>query len=212
MTRIYLIRHGNSEANDRLEYAGHTDSKLTKLGLAQAQTLKEFFKDKKVDVVYSSDLQRAYQTVKVVADMFNLPVIPVEDLRELYGGDWEGIPYEDLPTKYPKEFYLWRNSMQDLITPNGESIKELTIRVSNAIRKIVSENEGKNIVIGSHGGSIRTFIAKELNNDTKAISLLGWVPNCSVSTIDYENGVFKEIEIGNDKHVGELASNLPKEV
>ncbi len=212
MTKIYIVRHGYSVANDELIFAGFLDSELNETGLKQAQTLKEFFKDKKVDKVYSSDLRRAFDTVKVVADFFNLEVIPCKELRELYGGDWEGIKYEDIATKYPNEFYFWRNKMQDLVTPNGESIQELAERVSKAIREIAEDNDGKTVVIGTHGGAIRAFIAKELKKDTKAMSVLGWVPNCSVSTIEYENGKFKEIEIGNDKHVGNLATNLPKEV
>ena len=213
MTKLYIVRHGNAISNEKLVYAGHSDYDLTEIGLKQAQTLKTFFKDKKVDKVYSSDLIRAYKTVKVVADMFDLEVITSQNLRELYGGDWEDMKFEDIAKNYPKEFSVWRNEMHKLQIPNGESIVNLAKRVSFEIRKIAEENDGKTVVIGSHGGSIRSFIATELSNFTNTpISLLGWVPNCSITTVEYENGQFKCIEIGNDEHVGSLSTNLPKEV
>ncbi|MBQ7935479.1 MAG: histidine phosphatase family protein, partial [Clostridia bacterium] len=108
MTTLLLIRHGQSEANIKNLFAGHTDAELSPLGKQQAQVTARYIKDNyQVDRVYASDLQRAYETGKATADRYGLEVIAVEGMREIFGGDWENLSYELLEKEYAEAYDIW---------------------------------------------------------------------------------------------------------
>ena len=102
-TILYIVRHGFSLANAGKVFTGHTNVGLSELGLKQASHITEYFEDKKVDVIYASDLDRAYDTVKGVADNKNLEIIKSKNLREIFAGEWEGKTFSELMEKYPEE-------------------------------------------------------------------------------------------------------------
>lgn len=91
MTKIILIRHGESEANSLGVIAGWRDYRLTALGLAQAEETAAHLADEKIDLICSSDLIRAYETAEANAKRRCMTVYAYPELRETYCGDWEGI-------------------------------------------------------------------------------------------------------------------------
>ena len=99
-THIFLVRHGQSIGNEKREFLGHTDKDLSSLGYEQAARTAEFLAYEDIDVVYSSDLIRAYNTAIPHADMRNLKVIPEKALREIFAGKWEGMRVEDIISEY----------------------------------------------------------------------------------------------------------------
>ncbi len=203
MTKLLIIRHGQSEANANLFFAGHFNAELTDLGQKQAECTAQFILDNyKVDTVYSSDLTRAFKTGKAVADLFDLEVITDEGLREIYGGDWEGQPYAGV-LENNKDFQHWREDVGTARPTNGESVAELYERVYNMICKIAEENVGKTVVIATHGMVIRTL---ELHISARGLEYLKnipWVTNASVSEFDYENGRLYAVKISQNNHLKE---------
>ncbi|MGC8868635.1 MAG: histidine phosphatase family protein, partial [Sulfurihydrogenibium sp.] len=91
MKKIYLCRHGESEYNAKKIVQGHIDTNLTEKGIKQAQSLAEFLKDKNIQKIVSSDLKRAYQTAKTVAEVLGLTVHVDQRIREMHFGTWEGL-------------------------------------------------------------------------------------------------------------------------
>ena len=84
---IYLVRHGQSETNVSDTFAGQLNTPLSELGMKQSNCLLEFFKNVKIDEIYSSVLQRAYDTIKPVADALNIKIKTDDRIKEIYGGD-----------------------------------------------------------------------------------------------------------------------------
>ena len=101
MTEIYIVRHGETEGNQVMEFNGQHNTMLTETGYKQAELLGEYFKDKRVDSVYSSDLTRAYETAQPLSNIHNKTVIMDERLREINGGDWQGVSLLTLRTCIP---------------------------------------------------------------------------------------------------------------
>ena len=96
MTRLVIIRHGQSEANANYIFAGHSDFDLSELGKDQAKLAAEYlFKRIKPDAIYSSDLLRAYHTATPVGEIFNMPVIKEKGFREIFAGAWEGLSFAE---------------------------------------------------------------------------------------------------------------------
>ena len=214
MTRLLFIRHGQSESNLNGSFTGHTNVALTDLGRRQAEATAEYVVNTyAVDAVYASDLQRAFNTGKAVADRLGLTVQPHQGLREIFAGQWEGMPFTYLAATYPETFSnVWRNDIGNSICDGGESVAQLQQRVSAAAREIAEANDGKTVVIATHATPIRTMECLCRGQGLSLMQSIPWVANASVTEIHYENGIFTEIVSSYDKHLGNMVSNLPSNV
>ena len=214
MTRILLIRHGETWANREKIFAGYTDAKLTDVGYEQARrTAKYVISHYDVDVVYASDLQRAFETGKEIADNLGIEVIPEIGLREIFGGAWENVAYEALVNLYPKEYVeLWMRDIGKSRCVGGESVVEMGQRVMETITKIALENEEKTVVVATHATPIRAVQCLIEYENCERMAEIPWVSNASVSEIEYCDGKWKCIAMGLDEHLGELCTVLPSTV
>ena len=108
MTKLLIIRHGQSEANLQGVFVGHTNSPLSDLGKQQAEVTAEYIVSNfHVDAVYASDLERAFYTGKAVADRLGLSVTAVKGMREIFAGDWETVKFDTLSAEYGEPYQLW---------------------------------------------------------------------------------------------------------
>ena len=210
--RIYLVRHGESVTNHTRVFAGQTDVELTELGHRQAACVTEFFKDISIEAVYSSDLSRAMDTVRGVAEQHGLPLVPEKGLRELYAGQWEGCAFEELPERYPAEFEVWRNDIGNARPVGGESTAEAAKRADATLRRLAAQHLEGPLVAATHGGIIRGLLALWITGSVAAMRSMEWAPNASVTVVDFEDDEFRVVEPGIVTHLGELVTELPKTV
>lgn len=197
MTRLIFVRHGQSEANEKGFFAGHTDVTLTPLGLKQAEELKGFIlKNYKIDGVYSSDLTRACQTIQPTAEGLNLPIIKDESLREINGGKWEGLSIEEIAERYPNDYFTWHSDIGLSCCTGGESVKELQKRAIAAVSKIATENSGKTLLICTHGCFLRAMQCYWQDSTLEQMKDVEWVPNASVTEVIYDNGGIRTLRVG----------------
>ncbi len=213
-TTVILIRHGQSEANIARTFAGHTDAPLSPLGLRQAEATADFIKENHtVDAVYASDLSRAYRTAEATALRFGLSVTPEPAFREIFAGDWEGVSFDALNERYPREYTeVWRGNIGRAVCTGGESVMQLADRVFARLDSIVRQSEGKTIVIGTHATPIRCVQWILSGDDPDGMIRIPWVSNASVTILTHEDGKYKLASVGLCDHLGELKSGLPKNV
>ena len=212
MTKIILVRHGESEGNLEKKFLGHTDLDLSPNGYKQAELLRKHFENIDIDVIYSSDLIRAYNTIKPVSDMKNIPIITSEKLREIYAGEWEKKRFDDLEIEYEEEYNIWKNNIGFSRCTGGESVADLQERVYEEITRIVKENDGKTICIATHSTPIRTFIAKCSGYSLAEINKIKWVANASLSVFEFSNDKFIQKEINYVDHLEDMVTGFPKNV
>ena len=208
-TRIYMVRHGQSQANERDVFLGHTDLDLTKKGCEQALATAKYLSQIPVDRLYSSDLKRAYHTAEATAELLHLPIEKREALREIFCGEWENQPFAKLETEYKESYGVWLQNIDEAHPEQGESVLQLKARIVASVENIAKENEGKTVFIFSHATPIRCFGAYCKGVRVKD---LPWVSNASVSYFEYENGLFSLIEYGKDDFLGAAVTALPKNV
>lgn len=210
MTKFLIIRHGQSTANLEERYAGWYDAPLTELGRKQAAITTDYIlKNYHVDAVYSSDLIRAVETVKEIAARANVPLVKEKALREIDGGEWEEKQVEEIAREYPEQAYLWKTDIGKACPTGGESFAELQVRIDSALRKIAAENDGKTVVVASHGGAIRTMQCLFENVPIEDMRKVPWTPNASVSEVNYENGKYTPVRLGYTGHLGTLITEIP---
>ena len=154
---ILLIRHGETAWNAVRRLQGHTDIPLNDEGARQAGALTQALAAERVDVLVSSDLQRAMQTAQAVADQYDgLRVQTDEQLRERCYGVFEGMLYAEIERQYPAEYALWQARDIDAVMPAGqreaESFRQFYQRAIDGIAGWARRHPGRTIAIVAHGG------------------------------------------------------------
>lgn len=184
MTRILLLRHGQSVTNLEKRYTGQADVPLSELGEEQARLAGAYIlQNYGVDAVYASDLCRAVNTAAPVADALGLPVHIDPDLREIHVGCWTGIPFEEIARLWPKEREENLRGDTDFRFAGGESYGDLRRRTERAIRKIVAENPGKTVLVATHGGFVRSFLCWMRGLPVERRKELGAIVNNATLTV-----------------------------
>ena len=213
MTKLILVRHGESIANHNHYFAGQTDVDLYDTGFGQANCTAKFVADNyKIDKIYSSDLLRAFNTAKPLGELLSLPIETNVNLREIFAGDWEAKDFDYLQNNYKAEYETWMNDIGAAVCPNGESVEALKERVVPYFQKLANENEGKTLAIATHATVIRSFMTYIKYGSIENMKAVPWVTNASVTEVEYENGKFSLGKVSEDKHLGEIKTHFPSNV
>ena len=183
--KLYLFRHGETDWNKEGRIQCCIDIELNENGLKQAKINAKNLKDKGIEHVYASPLKRAYKTGEILADEIGAGIEIVEDLKELIGGDCEGLTRQQIIERIGEENYeLFAHSRQenmDFGYPNGETKREVRNRITKAIENICKTTPYNTIAIASHGFVLREFIR---NTDFEDDST---PKNCEIVEAEYEN-------------------------
>ena len=213
MTRLLLIRHGESQANRSSFFAGQTDVPLEEKGLFQARVTADYIVSSyTVDKVYASDLCRAYDTGKAVADQLGQKVIPDPRLREIYAGKWQGRKFTDIIAQYGSDYQVWLTDIGNCVCTEGESVAQLGQRVLEALTDIARANPGKTVAIATHATPIRAVQCLLEGHSLDRMKDIPWVSNASVTEITYAGGVWTLEMIGRDSHLSDLKTTFSANV
>jgi probable phosphoglycerate mutase len=153
LTRFIVVRHGETQWNLESRIQGHGDSALTSRGLEQADAIARRLAGEAFDVLVSSDLGRALQTVQAIGRATNREVVADARFRERNFGCCEGITYAELHERYPDGFgrHLQDND-PDLRLPDAETRREFYARIAGSFEELAAEHPGKTVLVVCHGG------------------------------------------------------------
>ena len=159
--KLIIVRHGESRFNVERRVQGWKDAPLTERGRNQAERVADRLKDVKIDAIYASDLCRAFDTAKKIAEFHGLTVTPVKDFREQCFGDLEGFLRPEADKIAPNAFEN-REKDPDFVMPgtNGESFNMMADRVKKALDKIIGSHPDQTVLVVTHGGPKRAMLYK----------------------------------------------------
>jgi alpha-ribazole phosphatase len=157
-TKLYLIRHGETEQNKTGILMGSTDTPLNDQGRLQAATLGERINALEVDSIFSSPLSRAVETAGLVFGK-EAAIITDSSLQEFHFGEWEGMHFSEIAAQYPEIWQLWLKDWELTQIPGAEAFAAFKHRVINFVSEVVTYNPGKRVALVSHGGCIRSLLA-----------------------------------------------------
>ena len=173
VTRLLLVRHGETEWNRVGRWQGHADPPLNETGRRQAAELAERLAGDGIAAVYSSDLARARETAGAAADRLGLDVVEDPALREIDVGSWSGLTRAEVAEQYPEGFARW---LAGEIGHDGETREQLTERVVAATTAIAVRHEGETVLVVTHGGVIRALRRHASGDPEAAVANCGTVP------------------------------------
>jgi len=176
MSRICLVRHGETDWNTKKRLQGREDTKLNENGIEDAKKCANCLSKGKWDVIISSPLIRAVTTAKIIKDELKIEDFIIEaDFIERDFGEASGMSYEDRNTKFP-----------DGIIPKSESREKLLFRVMKALNKVAHTFPEKNVIIVSHGGVINAILSHLTDNEYGSKKTI--LKNGSISLLNYNDG------------------------
>lgn len=204
MTELLLIRHGETEWNVEKRLQGHLDVALNREGVRQASALGRRLLDEPFDAIFSSDLQRAFDTAQGIAIPRGMTVQLEPDLRERCFGAFEGLLHPEIGERYPEDYAAWKQRDIDARYPSGErhaeTLREFSARSIACINRVASTGGYRKIVIVTHGGVLDSVYRHAMN--------LGYehprdfdVLNAGINRVTWDGATFRIVQWADVSHL-----------
>ena len=150
MTKVYVVRHGQTAWNLEEVFRGRMDIPLDETGKKEVHLAGKALKDETLHAIYSSPLSRSMETAENIAKFQNIEVKPLEAIIDISYGEWEGVSLAEVQKKYPDLCALWLKEPHKVRFPNGESLEQVRVRTQNAIENLLEKHENDNIALVAH--------------------------------------------------------------
>ncbi|MDQ7038517.1 MAG: histidine phosphatase family protein [Aquificota bacterium] len=198
MKRFYLVRHAQSELNEKGVFQGRLDSDLTPLGFVQARLVAGFLKDKGIKRIVSSPQRRAYKTALIIGDVLSLEVDLDDRLREMSFGDLEGKSFWDLMEREREMIVSWLKDPVRFPLPTQEPVEAFEKRVSSFVEDMVSWEEDTVAVI-AHGGTLHAIVCLTTGLDLSRLWRIH-MDNASITLLEFD-GSFRIAYLNRKCHL-----------
>lgn len=209
LTRICLVRHGETAWNAERRLQGHTDIPLNDTGLAQARATAESLSSQRFDAAYSSDLTRARQTAAAIAERCGLAPTLDARLRERHYGSFQALTYDEARARFPEDYHRFETRDPDFRFPQGgESLLEFAGRIGTTLEGIARSHPGGTVLIVTHGGVLdivhRLATGKPLGAPRDFT-----IPNAALNWIGWRDEAWSLIAWAEQAHLGRALDELP---
>ena len=210
VTKLFLVRHGQSAGNAEGRFGGHGPTPLSPLGEQQAERTARVLAKEGITAIYSRDLPRAVQTARPLADLMDIPVIQSRAFRERHVGVLEGLTFDESKAEYPDDYYALVNRNIHHVITEGESYRDLLRRITVELRSILRNNPGGRIAIYSHTGAIcfmTLYLLGAINRNTRQTP---WIvtSNCGINRFEVRGPRNVRVLALNDtRHLSQITGN-----
>ena len=184
MSKLFLIRHGESEWNILKKIQGQEDVPLSSNGIVQAEKVAKRLLKEKIHHIYSSDLKRAYDTAKVIGSSLNIKVNKLEELREINFGSWQGLTSKEVQESHRDHHLIWMTNAHKLSISGAETLLDVQERMIKVTRELIVRHPDENLLLVSHGSAIKTLILGLLDIDLAVYNKMT-IGNVSISVIEF---------------------------
>ena len=203
MKTIFLLRHCAIADDHRDRFVGQIDPPLSPAGRLAAARIGSALRQQRIEAIHCSDLQRARQTVALIAAGGALPISATRALREIALGRWEGMPRSEVAERFPSEYAQRGADLAHYRVEGGESFADCQRRVLAAWREIVASDARRIVVVG-HAGANRALICAllgrpldglfSITQDYGAVNIVAQHgETCAVLRINADAGEFTDV-------------------
>ena len=204
MTELILIRHGETDWNRELRFQGQLDVPLNATGLEQARRVAERVAQESMQLLVSSDLQRALQTAQAVAGRVQAPA-PLLDaaLREQHFGIVEGLQVADIKSRYADAWAQWVRFEADFAFQGGESTRVFHARVLAALRALARQHAGQTLAVVTHGG-VLDMVYRSARGLPLSGPRVSEIPNAGLNRVRVRGEAIEIVDWADTRHLADL--------
>ncbi len=199
-TTLYAVRHGETEWNLAGRAQGHLNSPLTETGRAQAELLAEGLVGKGIEAIVTSDLGRAVDTCRAIAQKLGLDFETDPGLRERHLGVFQGLTFPEFSEQHPEAFAIYKDPEQDVAVPGGESRQEHLERCVQAVEQFIARHRGKTVLVVGHGGVLDCFLYHTLGLKPGPVRRHS-IMNASLNRFEVTDDFWKLVTWGDVAHL-----------
>lgn len=158
MRNLYFVRHGKPEfpKGERC-CIGWTDLPLSDEGRSQIEAAGRQFEKESIEKIYTSPLKRCIESAEILSGG-RIPIVVVEELKEIGMGEWEGLSFAEIKSRYPEDYEERGRDIAYFCPKGGESFVACQKRAIQAFRRISRETRG-NVILVAHAGVNRALIS-----------------------------------------------------
>ncbi|TET34125.1 MAG: histidine phosphatase family protein [Planctomycetota bacterium] len=200
MLTIYMVRHGETDANVQKIFRGRLDPPLNDRGRLQAEAAGEVLRDVRLSRIYSSPLRRARETAAAIAEATGAEITASEKLIDIDFGDWQGKRLVEVKEKYFAAYGRWVNSPASAKISGGESLSLVQSRAMDELRDIAGSHMEGSIALVSHRVTLKTMMLGILDVDLDRFRNIRLNTAC-ISIIEAENGEFSLVRMNDTYHL-----------
>ena len=210
ITRIFLVRHGATVLSAEDRFAGATDVPLSDEGRDQARRLSLRLAREPITAAYSSTLGRTIETARLAIEPHGIPVTPLDGLREISHGRWEGHTRTEVDALFPQEASDWEQDPYSFAPDGGESGLAVTARALPALLTIVRSHPGEHVLVVSHKATIRLLLSSLLGFDPRRYRDNLEQNPAALNIVDFKDTVRARLALFNDtSHYAEAGLAIP---
>lgn len=201
MIELFITRHGETMWNLEKRFQGWGNSELTENGIAMAKNLAKVIDDNHIDTVFTSPLKRAYETTLIAVGGRDLPVIVLEDLKEMNLGEWEGRRLVDLEKAEAERVAFYWNEPEKYHSREGEEFTEFIQRVRRAAEAMISQPSVKKALVVTHGMTVKALLHVLTGIEFKDILKEPIMKQTSITRIRLEDDQAQILIKGDTSHM-----------
>lgn len=182
MTRLVLVRHGETAWNAEHRVQGQQDVPLDATGCRQAEAVAAALARERFAAIWSSDLLRARATAAPSAALLGLPLRLDRDLRERHYGIFETLTYAEAKQRYPEDYARFERREPEYDFRSGESLSAFYERAVACVRRIAAAHPGEDVLVFTHGG-ILDKLYRFVTGLALAAPRAFAIPNCGINRV-----------------------------
>ena len=203
MTKIYLVRHGQTEWNKELRFRGRVDIPLNEMGRRQAEAIANALEASEITRIYTSPLRRSIETAQPTAKLLNLTIEPAQGLVDISYGEWEGLAFSTVKKRYGNLYQQWEKRPHVVRFPNGETLDEARERSFRTIKTIIKGNPGKAVLVIPHRVINKVLLCAILKLSNSHFWEIKQDTGC-INLIEYSNKRFVVCTMNDTCHLREI--------
>ena len=200
ITRICLVRHGETEWNAERRIQGQIDIGLNDIGRRQARAAGAWLQAESIAALYSSDLQRAWMTAQAIGAALGLEPQPAPELRERNYGMFQGLTYAEAEARHPAGYAAFEGRNADYDFENGESLRAMFARVTTKLQEIADRHPGEQVVVVVHGG-VLDVINRFVRGNPLEMARDFLIPNAGINWVARADGQWSIETWGDTAHL-----------
>lgn len=206
MTRVILVRHGETEWNRVERFRGRTDVELNETGHDQAQAVAARLRGWTIDAVYSSPLKRALHTAQPIAEACKHEVRPLPGIVDVDYGQWAGHSPQEVADKYPDLYQTWLQAPYLVEFPGGESLAQVRDRAWDAMEGVcVRHPDHTAVVLVSHVVVNRVLVCAALGLGNPCFWKIAQ-DNAAISVLECQQGEYRLLLLNDTCHLAGLSA------
>ena len=208
LTKLCLVRHGETAWNAEGRVQGQLDIPLSEVGLGQALAVAAVLGDECFSALYSSDLIRVRQTAQPTADRLGLDLSLDPNLRERHYGVFQNMTYAEAKERLPEDYARFRAKDSDFAFTNGESLTRFNDRALACVDRLVEKHAGENVLVFTHGGVLEMVYRHATGRGLTSPRDFE-IPNAAINRIEVGAQGWRILAWAEIAHLSEALDDLP---